>query len=62
MKVQHTYCCEASGCDIRATSTTWNPTEGVSLTERKTGHVMWACSWDCVLKIAGNIPPMEEVR
>ena len=61
--IDRTYRCDGPDCTTHATTSGDQPVGFIVASERTPGprYVRHFCSWDCVLRFAARIEPMEEI-
>jgi ribosomal protein L24E len=60
MSIERVFCCDWRECDSHTRTADSEPGMGF-LTVSEDGATRHFCSWDCVLKQAAEVPPVEVV-
>jgi hypothetical protein len=60
MSIERVFYCDWRECDSHMQTASTRPYRFVTVSEG-TGRALHFCSWDCVLKYAGEKPPVEVV-
>jgi hypothetical protein len=62
MTIERVFCCDWRECEGHVRTADARPSRGfLTVTEAGAGRSLHFCTWDCVLKHAAEIPPVEEV-
>ncbi len=62
MSVEHIFYCDCRECNTNVQTASASPPLWLTVTDDADRRSMYFCSWDCILKYAAEIPPVEVVR
>jgi hypothetical protein len=61
VSIERVYICDGPGCRTNMQTASAHPSLWLTVTDGTEGPAMHFCSWDCILKYAAEIPPVEVV-
>lgn len=61
MSIERTFYCDGPDCDAHTRTVDPRPGMGFVIVDEDDSPTLHFCSWDCVLRHAAEIPPVEVV-
>jgi hypothetical protein len=62
VSVEHVFYCDWRECRTNVQTASASPELWLTVTDGTVALPMYFCSWDCVLKYAGEVPPVEVIQ